>query len=63
MKILEGIRELIDDHDVFLLDMWGVMHDGEKPYDGVLDAVQKLKDAGKKMIILSTVVRKNRFKC
>jgi HAD superfamily hydrolase (TIGR01459 family) len=53
MKLLEGMRDLIDDHDVFLLDMWGVMHDGEKPYDGVLDVVQKLKDAGKKMIILS----------
>jgi HAD superfamily hydrolase (TIGR01459 family) len=53
MKLLEGMRNLIDDHDVFLLDMWGCMHDGEKPYDGVLDVVQKLKDAGKKMIILS----------
>jgi HAD superfamily hydrolase (TIGR01459 family) len=53
MKLLDGIRDLIDDHDVFLLDMWGCMHDGDAPYDGVLDVVQKLKDAGKKMIILS----------
>jgi HAD superfamily hydrolase (TIGR01459 family) len=53
MKLLEGMRDLIDDHDVFLLDMWGCMHDGSLPYDGVLNVVQKLKDAGKKMIILS----------
>lgn len=40
-------------HDTFLLDMWGVMHDGVKPYDGVLDTVQQLKAQGKKLIILS----------
>lgn len=53
MKLLDGIRDIIEDHDVFLLDMWGCMHDGDRPYDGVLDVVQKLKDAGKKIIILS----------
>jgi HAD superfamily hydrolase (TIGR01459 family) len=43
----------MENHDVFLLDMWGVMHDGFKPYDGVLDVVQRLRQANKKMIILS----------
>ncbi len=27
--------------------------DGSKPYEGVLDTVKKLKEAGKKLIILS----------
>ena len=40
-------------HETFLLDMWGVMHDGNAPYDGVLDTVQELKRQGKKLIILS----------
>jgi HAD superfamily hydrolase (TIGR01459 family) len=53
MRLIEGARDLVDDHDVFLLDMWGVMHDGSRPFDGVLDVVQKLKEAGKKLIILS----------
>jgi ribonucleotide monophosphatase NagD (HAD superfamily) len=48
-----GIRNIVDDYDVFLLDMWGVMHDGIKPYEGVPEVVQKLKDANKKLIILS----------
>jgi len=48
-----GIRKIVDDYDVFLLDMWGVMHDGINPYDGVPDVVQKLKEAGKTLIILS----------
>ena len=53
LKLIEGTRHLIDDHDTFLLDMWGVMHDGSRPYDGVLDVIRKLRDAGKKLIILS----------
>ena len=48
-----GIRNIVDDYDVFLLDMWGVMHDGINPYQGVPEVVQKLKDANKKLIILS----------
>jgi ribonucleotide monophosphatase NagD (HAD superfamily) len=40
-------------HDTFLLDMWGVMHDGTQPYDGVLETVQELKRLGKRLIILS----------
>jgi ribonucleotide monophosphatase NagD (HAD superfamily) len=34
-------------------DMWGVMHDGARPYDGVLDAVDQLIQANKKLTILS----------
>jgi len=33
--------------------MWGVMHNGSEPYEGVLETVKELKRAGKKMIILS----------
>lgn len=59
-----GIEEVAKDHDVFLLDMWGVMHDGSRPYDGVIDTVKKLKDAGKEMIILSNSSKRkeNSFK-
>ena len=33
--------------------MWGVMHDGSKPYEGVLQTVKELKGMGKNLIILS----------
>ncbi|KAL3936647.1 MAG: hypothetical protein SGBAC_008078 [Bacillariaceae sp.] len=52
-EVLSGVRDIVDRYDVFLLDMWGVMHDGEAPYEGVLDVVSKLKDQGKDLIILS----------
>jgi ribonucleotide monophosphatase NagD (HAD superfamily) len=54
-SVVQGIEDIVlqDKYDIYLLDMWGVMHDGSKPYDGVLDTIQKLKEAGKEMIILS----------
>lgn len=53
MKVINGVREIVDDYDIFLLDMWGVMHDGSRPYEGVLEVVKKLRQAGKSLIILS----------
>jgi ribonucleotide monophosphatase NagD (HAD superfamily) len=51
-KVVPSIRYIVDDYDVFLLDMWGVMHDGVEAYEGVLDVVQQLQQE-KKLIILS----------
>lgn len=43
----------IQSHSTFLLDMWGVLHDGSQPYEGVLDAIEMLKKEGKTLVILS----------
>lgn len=53
MQVLSGVGDLVDRYDLFLLDMWGVMHDGTTAYEGVLDVVSRLKDEGKELIILS----------
>ena len=52
-QVLTGVRDIVDRYDVFLLDMWGLLHDGSVTYPGVLDTVQKLRRAGKELIILS----------
>lgn len=53
VEFLHGIEQLVDTYDTFLLDMWGVMHNGSIPYPGVLDCVEKLSRAGKRLVILS----------
>lgn len=53
MTLVTGVKDIVDHYDVFLLDMWGVMHDGSTPYDGVLDVIQQLVQAKKRLIILS----------
>jgi len=53
LPIVAGIRDIVDRYDVFLLDMWGLMHDGSVAYPGVVETVQQLRKAGKELIILS----------
>ncbi|MGH7013448.1 MAG: TIGR01459 family HAD-type hydrolase [Stellaceae bacterium] len=59
LRILHGVREIAADYDGFLLDLWGVLHDGSKPFPEVLDALRRLKAAGKKLVILSNAPRRD----
>lgn len=53
LDYVSGVSSLPEHYDTYLLDMWGVMHDGSKPYDGVLETIAQLKAKGKRLIILS----------
>lgn len=48
-----GLAALVPRYDGFLLDQWGVLHDGVRPYPGALAALEALRRAGKRVIILS----------
>lgn len=50
---LEGIRGLAERFDVFILDQFGVLHDGTTPYPGAVEALVQLKQAGKRTLLLS----------
>lgn len=49
----DGLYDLIDSYDGFILDQWGVLHDGIKPYEGIIPALRQLKANNKQVIILS----------
>ena len=53
VRIVDGIGSLVADYDIYLLDQWGVIHDGVTLHPGALDAMEKLAAAGKRTIILS----------
>ncbi len=53
MKKLYSILDIIDSYDNFILDQWGVMHDGHKGYQHAIDAVQYLEKKNKKIFIIS----------
>lgn len=58
VRILHGIREIAADYDGFLLDLWGVLHDGSQPFPEVLDALRRLQAADKTLVILSNAPRR-----
>ena len=58
MKFYKNIIELSDQYQYFILDVWGVIHDGDFLYDGVLDSLQELKKQGKTICFLSNAPRR-----
>jgi HAD superfamily hydrolase (TIGR01459 family) len=50
---LAGMRDLAGRFDIFVLDQFGVLHDGAAPYPGAVEALVELKAAGKRTLLLS----------
>ena len=48
-----GLKDIIDRYDVFILDQWGVMHNGEEGYTAAIKCVETLYTVNKKLIIIS----------
>lgn len=58
IPVIAGISEVSDKYDGFILDLWGVIHDGEKPYPGVPECLKQLKAGGKQVCLLSNAPRR-----
>jgi len=58
IPMLEGLSAVVDRYDGFILDLWGVLHDGVRPYPGVVDTLRRLKRGGKRTVILSNGPRR-----
>jgi HAD superfamily hydrolase (TIGR01459 family) len=50
---INGIGPLAERYEVFLLDQFGVLHDGQRPYPGAVHALSALKRAGKTIVLIS----------
>jgi len=57
--ILDGIKSLAGRYDGWIVDLWGTVHDGYRPLPGVVDALQRLRADGRRVVILSNAPRRN----
>lgn len=58
IAIVPDLAAVADDYDGFVLDLWGVVHDGHEPYPHTLDCLARLKAAGKRVVMLSNAPRR-----
>lgn len=56
--LLSGLSEIVDRYDHFILDIFGVIHDGIKPFPGTIRCLHALKEAGKHTCLLSNSPRR-----
>jgi HAD superfamily hydrolase (TIGR01459 family) len=58
IPMLDRLSAVADSYDGFILDLWGVLHDGVRPYPGAVDALRQLKRRAKRVAILSNGPRR-----
>ena len=56
--LIDGLAELpLDRYDAIILDQYGVLHNGEALLDGVAEALERLQD-GRKLVVLSNTSKR-----
>ena len=58
VQVIGGLRELAPHYDGFILDLWGVIHDGVAPMPGAVDCLRSLMEGNKRIILLSNAPRR-----
>ena len=41
-KKIDGLKQIHKAYDAFFIDLWGVIHNGIKPYPGAIDVLKNL---------------------
>lgn len=59
-RIVEGLGSVAWAFEAFVVDQWGVLHDGRKPYPGAIEALKKIREMGRRVVILSNSGRRAR---
>ncbi|MFA7275600.1 MAG: TIGR01459 family HAD-type hydrolase [Pseudobdellovibrionaceae bacterium] len=55
-KFCQGISDISDSYTGFIIDTWGVLHDGEKLYDPVVECLKELRARNKFVLLMSNSV-------
>lgn len=53
VKVISGLSEIGDEFDAFLIDIYGVVHNGATIYEGVIDCLEKFAAQGKSVLLLT----------
>jgi HAD superfamily hydrolase (TIGR01459 family) len=59
--IVDGLGAFIDAYEGFLVDQWGVLHNGESIYPGALEVLAELARRNKQVVLLTNSGRRRSF--
>ena len=57
LKKLDHLKNIINNYDHFIIDLWGVVHNGIRPYQGAMKAIEELYNNKKSFFFLSNAPR------
>jgi HAD superfamily hydrolase (TIGR01459 family) len=55
---IPGLAAIAADFDIFLVDQFGVLHNGREPYRGAVAALTALREAGKRVALVSNSAKR-----
>lgn len=58
-EFINGLSKVTDKYSCYIIDLWGVLHDGITAYPKALETLKNLKEAGKKIVLLSNAPRRS----
>ena len=56
---LEKLSDISDDYDIFLIDLWGVIHNGIRIFKNVKRVLKKLKEKNKSVFFITNAPRRS----
>ena len=56
----KGLRSIVNEYDLFFIDVWGVVHDGINLHKNAVDVLDNLQKLSKKYVLLTNAPRPNK---
>jgi len=57
----EGLKSIIDNYDIFYIDLWGVVHDGITLNKNAIETLKEITKANKEYVLLTNAPRPNKI--
>ena len=54
MKKLDHLKNIFNNYEYFIIDLWGVVHNGIKPYEGAIDFLSEIREKYQVIILSDT---------
>jgi len=59
VRLITGLAELAGRYDALLVDLWGCLHNGVTAYPEAVDALQRYRAGGGRVVLVSNAPRRN----
>jgi len=56
---IKGLRSIVNDYDIFYIDLWGVVHNGINLHKDAIEALEEITNAKKQYVLLTNAPRPN----
>jgi HAD superfamily hydrolase (TIGR01459 family) len=53
IKLISGLGDISEHYDILICDVWGVLHDGRRAFEGACEALLRFRETGGVVILVS----------